>query len=236
MKILLTILLSIIILVPGNEANSQIKGKEIPEANPDTTYVYKPSRPLINKQEISGEITSAWGLDMLLSDNGFGLGFFYQRHLSNDWFAFASMYISGARNTDELEMYDRNKNEFYIPNKVNRLFMIPLTIGIQKYLFNELLHDNLKPYVNAGLGPSLIIKTPYEKEFFSSFGQADFFGRFGAFVGCGANVGSGHKALVSVNMRYYYIPFGGEGLESIEDSPLKNFGGIFLSLSLGAKF
>jgi hypothetical protein len=52
----------------------------------------------------------------------------------------------------------------------------------------------------------------------------------------GANFGSNNKTLVSANIRYYIIPFGGEGLESIKDLPITQFGGIFLSLSFGTKF
>jgi hypothetical protein len=35
-------------------------------------------------------------------------------------------------------------------------------------------------------------------------------------------------------LRYYTIPFGGEGLESIQGVPINNFGGVFLTLSVGS--
>lgn len=236
----------IFIFIVGNFYNavSQIKGEEFPETKKDTVFIFTSPRQLINHHEISGEMTDAWGLDMLLSGNGFGLGFFYQKKISENWFALTSLYVSGARNTDELEMWDYSNQEAYIPGKIHRLFMIPVTLGVQRYLFKELLHENLKPFVNAGVGSSLIISTPYvdtekvpyaKTEFFSSFGDAKYFGRFATFIGAGANVGSDSKALVSVNIRYYYIPFGGKGIESVKDNPITDFGGIFLSLSLGAQ-
>ena len=233
----LFIIVSIFVLgfgIPKLEA--QIKGEESPEYNPDTLYIYTSPRPLINQEEISGEVKQAWGLDLLFSGNGFGLGLFYQKAFTEDLFAFASFYISGAKNTDEFELYDYNTGQFFILDKINRLFMFPLTLGIQQYLFRDVLNDNLKPFINIGLGPSFILSTPYEKEFFSSFGDANAYTRFGAFIGGGANVGSGSKSFVSVNVRYYFIPFGGEGLESVKNNPIKDFGGLFLSLSLGAKF
>ncbi|MFH1050153.1 MAG: hypothetical protein V1779_04380 [bacterium] len=225
-------------IVSGFEAKSQIKGIETPDENKDTVYTYISPRPLIYSTEAEEEVNSAWGLDLVFSGNGFGLGLFYQKKFLKDWCFFSNLYFSGARNTDELEFFDYDKQIYYIPGKVNRLYMIPLTIGIQKYLFKEILHDNLQPFVNLGIGPSLIISAPYldyENKFFSALGNSDLFGRFGGFVGIGANVGSGEKAFMSLNMRYYYIPFGKNGLESVKDSPLKDFGGLFLSLSLGAK-
>jgi hypothetical protein len=94
------------------------------------------------------------------------------------------------------------------------------------------------------VGPTLIIKTPYitegadgipyYHEFFSSFGDATFYGRFGGFVGIGAYFGNIAKGnLVGANIRYYAIPFGGAGLESMAGLPITNFGGIFLSLTVG---
>ena len=125
----------VFIIITGNvyKAHSQIKGQETPEPKVDTVFVFTSPRPLINHHEISGEMTDAWGLDMLLSGNGFGLGVFYQKKFSENWFAFASLYISGARNTDEMEMWDYSNQQSYIPGKINRLFMLPLTIGVQRY-------------------------------------------------------------------------------------------------------
>ncbi len=220
------------------EAKSQIKGIETPNEPKDTTYTYISPRPLIFDPETTDEEKSAWGIDMVFSGNGFGLGFFYQRKFLTDWCFFSNLYFSGARNTDELEFYDYNNQMYFIPDKINRLYMIPLTIGIQKYLFKDILYENLQPFINAGFGPTLIISAPYlnyENKFFSALGKSDIFGRMGGFIGLGANVGSGNKAFMSLNMRYYFIPFGNNGLESVKDSPIKDFGGLFLSLSLGAK-
>jgi len=227
-----------IILLDFSSSISQIKGIEYPEEEKDTVYTYVSPRPLIYNPEAPEEVKSAWGIDLVFSGNGFGLGGFYQRKFLKDWCFFSNLYFSGARNTDELELYDWENQKYYIRDKVNRLYMIPLTVGFQKYLFKEILHDNLQPFVNLGFGPTLIISAPYlnyENKFFSSLSNSNFYGRFGGFVGLGANVGSGDKAFMSLNMRYYFIPFGQKGLESVKDSPIRDFGGLFLSLSLGAK-
>jgi outer membrane protein W len=114
--------------------------------------------------------------------------------------------------------------------------MFPLTFGLQYYILKDKLTDSFKPYFSAGAGPTLILSTPYEKEFFNSFGYGTFYGRFGGFVGLGANLGANSNSLLGLNLKYYFIPFGGKGIESIQDFPMKDLGGVFLSLTVGTKY
>jgi hypothetical protein len=218
-----------------NIISAQVKGDDVKKFNPDTVFIFEPARPLINPETKSNILNKAWGVDLLFSNSGFGLGFFYQYNITKDLFSFASLYISGARNTDEFEYYNWETGQYFIYNKVNRLYMFPVTVGLQQYVFTDVISESLKLFVQGGLGPTFILSTPYEKEFFNAFSYASFYTRFGTFLGLGADVGSGNT-LLSINMRYYYIPFGGNGLESIRDYPIKDFGGIFLSLSLGIRY
>lgn len=224
-------------------AYPQIKGeppREVPEFNPDTVFVFTSPRPLITSEKTFGEANNAWGIDLIFSNNGFGAGGFLQRNFSKNFIGYLSLYISGARNTDEFEyrFYDPTTGQidYRVPNKVNRLYMFPLTIGIQDYIFADKLSDSFRPYINAGIGPTFILATPYSREFFEAFGYSSFYTRIAASLGIGADVGGSGSTVMCVNLRYYYIPFGGSGLESIKDNPIKNFGGIFLSLSLGMRY
>lgn len=231
MKIALTILF----FAAATLLTAQEKGETYPEFNPDTVFIFNSPRSLIAPDDEYSGIRSAFGADLVFSENGFGGGMFYQRNLGANFFGFVSLYISGARNTDEFDYYDYNTGTYRVPDKINRLYIFPLTIGVLKTLFNEEIADSFRPYVSAGFGPTFIISTPYNKEFFDAFGYSSGYTRLGGFLGIGANFGSGNKTLMSANIRYYYIPFGGNGLESIEGLPITNFGGIFLSFSIGAK-
>lgn len=238
MKLHWIILVLSTILILNLDLNSQVKGLSGESGIKDTIFVFQSPRPLIQKDE-NKDLNEAWGIDILLSGNGFGFGFFYNREIFTDWVVFGSLYLSGARNTDELEYYSYTRNIYFVPNKVNRLYLIPLTIGLQTYLFRNELSDNLKPFINAGIGPSFILKAPYEgyeNDFFKSLEKLIYYIRFSTFIGGGVEIGTMNKSLFSVNFRYYLIPFGGEGLESVRDNPIKDFGGLFLSLSIGAKF
>lgn len=222
-------------IISSTVALGQVKGEEVKPFNPDTVFVFETPRPLITPQSDKPGLNEAWGIDLIFSNSGFGVGTFYQYNITKNLFSFASLYISGARNTDEVEFYDWDTGETFIPNKINRLYMFPMTLGLQQYLFTDLISESLRFFLQLGAGPTFILSTPYEREFFNAFSYGKFYTRFGTFLGIGADVGAG-SSLLTVNARYYYIPFGENGLESILNSPIKDFGGLFLSLSFGTRF
>lgn len=228
----------LLMVVSALPLSAQVTGEEPPPSTPpaatrDTTMVFASPRPLLTTQAQAGALRDAWGIDVLFSGNGFGLGTFYYTEFSPTVFGFAHLGISGVQNTDEFEEYDPRVQQWIIPNKINRLFVFPLTAGIQYRLFKDDISDNLRPFLQAGIGPSFIMSTPYSREFFSAFGDAQFYVRPGGFVGVGMYFGDAQKTLTGAHLRYYYIPFGGDGLASVQNFPIHNFGGIFLSLSMG---
>jgi hypothetical protein len=218
---------------------AQIAGE--PPAEQDTLVVFEPARPLLATGGLDPIRNNAAGIDLLFSSSGWGLGGFYHRELGGNVTAFAHLGISGSRNSDEFE------NVWLGPipvvgNKVNRLFMFPVSVGIQYRLFSESLQENFRPFLSAGGGPTFILATPYIRdgefvEFFSSFGRADLHTRFGSHVGIGTYFGAPSSgSVMAVQIRYFHIPFGGDGLESIRGNPITNFGGVFLSLTVGSMY
>jgi hypothetical protein len=167
-----------------------------------------------------------------LSENGFGGGIFYQRSLTARLHWSIEATLSGARNSDEFEVYDPSTGDIFVPGKVNRLFMLPLSVELLYRLFGESLDDSFAPLVSAGIAPTLIFATPYEEEFFRSFAHARLFVRPGAHVGIGARLRYGGEHFLAVRLRYYTIPFGGNGLESVRGRPIRDFGGVVLSVRL----
>ena len=217
------------------DVKAQVTGAPLPgkQQDEDTTIIFTSPRPLLSEQQQAKLLTRVWGADVLFSSNGFGLGAFYQKIFSETTAGFINLGISGARNSDEFEEYNPYTQEIFVRNKVNRLYIFPLTVGVQYRIFADKIAETLRPHVSAGVGTTFILATPYEREFFSAFGHANSYTRFGGFVGLGANFGNNAKSLMGVNVRYYFIPFGGNGLESIRDLPITDFGGLFLTLSVG---
>jgi hypothetical protein len=211
---------------------------------PDSTIIFQSPRPLESKPDET-ELKNAWGVDIFVSDNGFGAGAFYRRQYTEDLFGFASFGISEAKGDNEFEYVDYYGNT-YVAGKKNRLMMIPVTVGVQYRLFRDEIMDNFRPYINGGFGPTVLISSPYadivevepgvferhQVEYFSSLKRAQAHYTVGGFVGIGANFGFDRTSLAGVNLRYYYIPFPG-GIESIEGQFKKQFGGFYIALNFG---
>lgn len=178
---------------------------------------------------------NSWGVDIMFGEGGFGLGTFYRRTFSQNLSGFIDFSISETKDERELEYIDYFGNT-YSPNKVNRAFLFPVDFGAQYRLFTESLTDNLRPYISAGIGPTLIITTPYDKEFFSSFGYAQAHFAVGGYIGMGANMGVSKSNLIGLNVRYYYAHVYGNGIENVTNQFRKNFGQFSISLNVGIMY
>lgn len=238
------ILACLFLIMAASNSSAQQTGADKPEFNPDTVFTFQSPRPLLILEDLNDALTRAWGFDLIFSGNGFAGGVFWQKQLQEGMQGFVDLYISGAKNSDEFEMYDINSRQSFIPDKINRLYMFPLMFGASYRLFRNKVIGSFIPFITAGAGPTFILSTPYVDEannnefvsFFDSFGSAKFFTRFGGFIGIGADIETTPTNISNVAIRYYFIPFGGAGLESIMDLPITDFGGLFLSLSIGFRY
>ncbi|MBX3045338.1 MAG: hypothetical protein KIT33_12320 [Candidatus Kapabacteria bacterium] len=228
-----------------NQLFSQTPGGEKePEFNPDSVFVFESPRPLISKGDKTNIKASSYGLDVILSDSGFGFGFFWQRQvLDGNMIIFSNLLLSGARNTDEFEQFINGR--WQVINKINRVYKFPMTFGLQQFIFKNALSESLQPFLSLGIGPTFILSNPYTYDrepngeiigWFKSFGYSEFSMRFGGSVGIGAYFGNINNSILGVNIKYHYIPYGGDGIESIIGLPMTNLGGVFLSLTIGSVY
>ena len=214
-------------------------------ASPDSTGSEK-------SNESRESLRNAWGLDVLISNDGFGLGTFYRREFNEDLYGFITLSISEAKDDREVEFTDFFGNTF-VPGKLNRFLVVPLTFGIQRRLFREEIVDTFRPYVNGGLGPAMIYSAPFTEitelptgltskqiEFFESLGRGQAHYTLSGYIGVGANFGADRSNLFGVNFRYYFTYLFGDGIPALYDSatgkPAKNqtsFGGFFITLNVG---
>jgi hypothetical protein len=196
---------------------------------------------------------NVWGLDVLISNDGFGLGTFYRRLFTPDLSGFVALSISEAKDEREVEQFDPYYQISYVPGKLNRFLVMPLMFGVQYRLFREDIVDTFRPYVNAGAGPAMIYQMPFVEFVEGSAGlepqQVDFFKSIGrghphftasAFLGIGANFGSEGSNVFGVNFRYYFTNVYSEGLPSLYNlntygiaGTKKDFGGFFITLNIG---
>jgi len=176
------------------------------------------------------EYNNNWSINVVFSDNGFGAGATIFKQFNSDLSSFAGIFFSGAKDEREFDVIDIFGNT-YTPYKVNRMFMIPLNIGLQFRLFREDVTDDLRPLVNFGFSPTAIIYTPYNESFFSSFSKAKAKYTVGAFAGVGLDYLTSKRSSLSLNVRYYYTQLFGQGIESLESKEKKFFGGLYFVFS-----
>lgn len=198
-----------------------LTGQNIGELAPDREPITFPS--------------NAYGLDLLFGEGGFGLGGFYRNNLNSILTLFTDMSISEAKDENEFEYVDY-WGRTYSVGKKNRIFLIPFFAGLQSRLFANDLGDNFRPYLNFAVGPTIVVTTPYEREFFNSLKYARANYTVGGYIGFGANFGIDQKHLAGINIRYYVIQFFNQGIESLEGKPKKSFGGFYITLNIGSMY
>lgn len=217
----------------------------------DSTYVFTPSSPDIIRKANYEPLRNAWGIDLLISNNGFGGGAFFRREFSDVLSGFITLAISDVKDDSEVEYYNQYTGQSYVPYKKNRLMLFPLVIGAQYRLFKDDIVDNFRPYISAGIGPSMVFVSPYsiakqtpgpdgeiltnyeQVEFFNSlkYGQAHY--TLGGYIGAGAYFGLDKGTLSGISIRYYVVPFK-NGIESLENVRIKTFGGFYITLNFGS--
>jgi len=175
------------------------------------------------------------GLDIMIGEGGFGLGGFYRRELSDELTGFVDFSISEVKDEREFEYIDY-WGRIIVVGKQNRIFQIPFSVGLQYRLFKESLTENLRPYIALGVGPNLVLTTPFEKEFFSSFGSAKAQVAFGGYAGIGANFGINKRNLLGLNVRYYYSHLFNGGVEGMKGVFRENLSGVYLTITLGTMY
>lgn len=226
MKSVKYIVLTILSLIILKTAVAQDGG-----SNKDTAISHLQIKPY---NEDSGSLMkNSWGIDLIFSTNGFGLGAFYGHEFSDALTWKINFSISEAKDEREVEIYNPYTGESFVPLKVNRFIAMPLLFAVEYQMFKDEIMDNFRPYITAAIGPTMIFATPYEKEFFSSlkYGRAYYTG--GGYLGIGAFFGSERSNIMGVNIRYYIIPYTG-GIESMYNVTKKEFGSFSISLSFGS--
>jgi hypothetical protein len=198
-----------------------------------------------------------WSLDILLSNDGFGLGTIYRRTLTSDLSWFISFSISESKDEREVEYYDYYYGTMVSPGKLSRFLVLPLMAGIQYRLFRDDIVDTFRPYLNAGVGPAMVYTMPYvelkqqsdgylvaeQVDFFKSIGKGQPHYTFGGYVGFGANFGTDRTSIFGINFRYYFTSLLSDGLPSLYNertggiaATKTNFGGFVISLNVGMAY
>lgn len=228
-RILIILAVAAIVLLPrfsfaqGSSTPAETGGRA------DSAIIFESPRPLIDKGD-AADVTypNTWGISAFFSDYGFGGGGYYARYIGANITGMVSLDLGTAKGPKEFGLETEVK--------INRIFVVPVIFSAQYRLLKDMLSDNFRPYITAGAGPVFVITTPAYQEFFSAFGSASIKPVPGGFVGVGANFGLDKKSTFGANLRYYIIPYPGQGIESTAGVFLNNFNGLFLTVNYGFNF
>lgn len=234
-----------LILFVFNNAFSQPSGMQ------DTTIIFTPSNPNLIHPQNYRPLIHSWGLDILLSNNGFGIGGFYRYEMTDEFSLMLNLAISDVKDDAEVEQFDYYTGQDFIQGKKNRLLLIPLTLSLQYRLFKDDIVDNFRPFITAGLGPTMMFVAPYvfdqihydaygypyrEKiDFFSSLKYGHLRYSLGGFIGAGVYFGMEKGSMTCLSVKYFLTRFP-DGIEVMYDGYTKNFGGLFITLTFGSMF
>lgn len=180
---------------------------------------------------INPEFRNNWGIHFLYSESGFGFSssYFFKGGKNTDLFLGVS--VSGVTDNREITEYDIYGNSI-VRGKINRVYMIPLNIGIQRYMFREDIEGNFTPLISAGISPTLILTNPYDREFFNALGYFRTGFALGGFLGIGMEYRQSPKLAVNLNVRYFYLPVIGREIMSLQNKPMNDIGGLQFSVGL----
>lgn len=176
---------------------------------------------------------NAMGLNLMIGEGGFGFGGFYRHSYSNTLTGFVDFAISEFKHEREVERFDIFGYPLPIFGKKNRVFILPVNLGVQYRLFYDSLTDNLRPFLTLGAGPSLIVTTPAQQEFFKSFGDAKAEIALGGYIGFGANFGTNSSNLTGISIRYYVVHLFNDGIEQYFGEYKTSLQQVALTINIG---
>lgn len=192
---------------------------------------------------------SGIGLNIALTNSGFGLGGYLMRSVSTTSSFLADFMITTVKDEREQRFFNFF-GESIIPNKENYLHVVPVQLGVQKRLFKESIEDNFRPYVHVAAGPTLGWVSPYYDDdngngrrdinediydIISAFpkGRAEY--GVGGTIAIGAHFGISRKVTQGIRFGYSFqwFPSGVQLLEPFESPSEEFFGTPTLTLSFG---
>jgi hypothetical protein len=172
-----------------------------------------------------------WGIGFIYSDKGYGVSGSYFKNLDKNTDLLLNLGITGVTDPQEFEQFDYYGNS-YTPNKINRVYLLPLNIGLQRYIFKDDIEGNFRPFVSAGVAPSLVLTNPYDKGYFQALGYFNANFAFGGYVGVGMEYIEFRSVALTMNIRYYYLPVIGGEVSSLLNKPMKDLGGLHINFGL----
>jgi hypothetical protein len=200
---------------------------------------------------------SGEGLQVQLTNSGFGLGAYLNRAVSPT----LSFQLDGSigAGKDEREARFFRFGSSFVPGKANYLLMMPIQAGFSRRMFRHAIEDNFRPFVQMTTGPTVGWQYPYFKDcdgtgnlneefecedggtervygFFEAFPKGDLRMGVGATIAIGAYFGESERMTQGIRIGYalHYFFDGVQLMERrIEETPRRIIGSPTITLTFG---
>jgi outer membrane protein W len=180
------------------------------------------------KNNLPKELRNNWSIGITVTENGFGFGAGLFKNLDNNYDFYATISVGGLTDRREFEEYDYYGNAI-VRDKEKRIILIPLNIGIQRYMFKEDIDGGFLPYITAGITPALVLTNPYDKSYFTAFKYFQAAFAAGGFAGIGMEFIQGQNIALGLSARYMYLTPIGKDINSLKGKNISNLGGFQLN-------
>ena len=102
---------------------------------------------------------SGAGMQVLLTNSGFGLGGYYSHEVSPVVSLIFDLSIAAGKDEREARFFRFGSS--FVPGKANYLLLMPVQGGISMRLFRHEIEDNFRPYLQITGGPTFGWLSPY---------------------------------------------------------------------------
>lgn len=166
-----------------------------------------------------------WNIGLTVTENGFGVSAGLFKTLDVNYEFYSTLSIGGVTDRREFEEYDWYGN-LIVRDKEKRVFLIPLYIGIQRYMFKDDIEGGFLPLITAGITPALVLTNPYDKSYFTAFKYFQAAFAFGGFIGIGMEFVQAKNISLGISARYMYLAPIGKEINSLKGKTINNLGGF----------
>jgi len=175
--------------------------------------------------------TNSWAIGFQYSDNGYGFSGTYYQKLGRITDMMYKLSFTGISDPSEVQYYDYYTGETIVKDKINRLYAMTLNVGLKHNIFFDDIDGNFKPFVKAGIAPTLLMMTPYDRGFFNAFGYAQTSYAIGPYAGIGIEYYESKSIGLSIAVEYSYLPVIGRDVSSILNKNITDVGGLQFSFN-----
>ncbi len=214
------------------------------------------AQPMRASQE-DPDFGTGLGIEILLTNSGFGLGGYYHHALAPNLAPFVEIQMRSGKHESEA-VFSTLFGQRIIPDKYNFLMMLPMHAGVQYRLFSDEIASNFRPYVQVAVGPALGWEYPYfddcngngeydlsvdcdgdgvtERErtldFFTGIWRGELRYGMGGIISIGAFFGTSSKYAQGVRIGYAFNYFSKE-IQLLESASQHYFGSPIITFQFG---